>query len=273
MSDSIQLTQSGGVATLVLHRPEKLNAFAGDMREVLLAALDDVATRADARVLVVTGAGRAFSAGGDVRVMAELAERGAAFEELEPMLRAGRAVIRRLASLAIPTLAAVNGPAAGAGLNLALACDLRIASDAATFGESFVKIGLHPDWGGTWFLPRRVGLSRALALCWTGDVVDAHEAGRIGLVDRVVPTASFADEIATFAARLAAAPQTSVREVKRSLHTAFTRDLDACLDAEIEAQAACWASADVKEGLQAFAEKRAPEFGAPPRAATAHRFE
>ena len=273
MSDSIQLTQSGGVATLVLHRPEKLNAFAGDMREALLAALEAVATRAEARVLVVTGAGRAFSAGGDVRVMADLAERGAAFEELEPLLRAGGAVIRRLASLASPTLAAVNGPAAGAGLNLALACDLRIASDAATFGETFVKIGLHPDWGVTWFLPRRVWLSRALTLCWTGDVVDAREAERLGLVDRVVPAASFAADVAAFAARLAAAPQTSVREVKRSLHAALTGDLDACLETEIEAQAACWASADVKEGLRAFAEKRAPNFGAPPRAAAAHRFE
>ena len=119
--------------------------------------------------------------------MVSLKQRGAGFEALEKLLEAGSAAITRLAALPIPTLAAVNGVAAGAGLNLALACDLRIASDEATFGETFARVGLHPDWGGTYFLPRLVGLARAYEICWLGDMIDAQEALRIGLVNRVFP--------------------------------------------------------------------------------------
>src|SRR5258705_257363 len=176
MRQELVLLQHGDdVATLTLNRPEKLNAFADDMREQLVAALDRVAALAEIRVLVLTGAGRAFSAGGDIRHMVGLKQRGADFGEIESLLAAGAAAIRRLAALPIPTVAVVNGAAAGAGLNLALACDLRLASDQATFGETFARVGLHPDWGGTYFLPRLVGLPRALEMCWLGDTIDAHE--------------------------------------------------------------------------------------------------
>src|SRR5262245_49090866 len=261
MTEQILVDIDEDVARITLNRPDRLNAFAGDMRERLLEAIEFIGASTDIRVLVLTGAGRAFSAGGDIQHMIELRGRSAGFEELQPLLAAGRAVVTAIDRLAIPTIAAVNGPAAGAGLNLALACDIRIASDQATFGETFARIGLHPDWGGTYTLPRRVGLSKALEMCWTAEVIDAAEALWIGLVDRVVPHDRFEAEAAAFATRIAAAPPTSVRLTKRTLRAAFQRTLEQCLDAEEAAQARCWASADVTEGLQAFVEKRTPSFG------------
>ena len=271
MGQLVLLAESGGVATLVLNRPEKLNAFGDDMREQLIEVLDAAAAHGGIGALIITGAGRAFCAGGDVQHMAALKERGAGFDALRPLIEAGRTAIAKLAALPFPTLAAVNGPAAGAGLNLALACDLRIASDQASFGETFARIGLHPDWGGTYFLPRLVGLARALELCWTGDVIDAAEALRIGLVNRVVPHAELVGAATALAARLAAAPRASVRLAKQGLGAAFQRTLEQCLDAESEAQAACWASPDAAEGLKAFAEKRAPAFGSGAAAADGTR--
>ncbi len=276
-ADTIQLAVAGGVAWITLNRPEALNALAGDMRERLIAALDRVAADPGARALVITGAGRGFCAGGDIRAMAEMRERSATFEELLPLMVAGRAIVTRLAALPMPVLAAVNGPAAGAGLNLALGCDIRWASERATFGATFVRIGLHPDWGGTYTLPRLVGPAHAMELCWTGDVIDAAEALRIGLVNRVIAHDAFEPEVRAFAARLAAAPRESVRLAKRSLRASLDRSLGECLDAEAEAQWRCWQSADVTEGLSAFVEKRAPAFGgaaAPSHAeAAAGRFE
>src|SRR5580765_1903012 len=161
MAELIRYEVRDAVATLTLNRPEKLNAFAEDMREQLVAALERVAAEGEARVLILTGAGRAFCAGGDVNHMASLKQRHADFRELKPLMELGRAVVTRIEALPFPTIAAVNGVAAGAGINLALACDLRVASDSASFGETFVRIGLHPDWGGTYYLPRFVGLARA----------------------------------------------------------------------------------------------------------------
>jgi 2-(1,2-epoxy-1,2-dihydrophenyl)acetyl-CoA isomerase len=260
MSNQILLAAADGVATLVLNRPEKLNAFADDMREEFTAALDTIAARPDVRVLVVTGAGRAFCAGGDVAFMVGLKERRTGFEGLAPLVGAGGRAIARLVSLPFPTIACVNGPAAGGGCNLALACDLRIVSDRASFAESFVRIGLHSDWGGTFFLPRLVGSARALELCWLGDMIDAAEALRIGLVNRVVAHDRLAEETRVLATRLAAAPQTSVRAAKRNLRASSYRTLDECLEAEFEAQAACWGSPDSDEGVRAFVEKRPARF-------------
>ena len=267
MSDLVLYRAEEGVVTITLNRPDKLNAFGDDMREQLIAALDRVRRDSEARVLVITGAGRAFCAGGDVHHMLGLKKRDADFRELKPLLEYGQAIVTRLDGLSIPTIAAVNGPAAGAGINLALACDLRLASDQATFGETFVRIALHPDWGGTFYLPRLVGLARALELCWLGESVDAAEALRIGLVNHVWPQNEFAAKANDFAARLAAAPQTSVRLVKQTLRAALDRTLNQCLDAEVQAQKACWASDDAAEGLAAFAEKRKPEFQGEPVAA------
>ena len=277
---NILLEVSAGVAVITLNRPEKLNAFAGDMRERLVLALDRVAADPDARVLVITGAGKAFCAGGDVQHMVDLKARGAGFDALAPLLDAGRAIVTRLAALEIPVIAAVNGVAAGAGCNLALACDVRLASSEASLGETFVRIGLHPDWGGTWHLPRLAGTAAALDLCWTGELVDAGEALRLGLVQRVYPAKAFEKSWREYATRLAAAPAASVRAAKRTLRASLACSLETCLDAEATAQAACWASADSAEGLAAFVEKRAARFGAAPVAdgerapsAAARRFE
>lgn len=260
MSRTILTTLDQGVFTITLNRPEKLNAFAGDMRDRLLDAVDEAATRPGVRVVVITGAGRAFCAGGDVGRMLELRSSDDGDEEILALLEAGSRAVARLGALPVPTIAAVNGVAAGAGANLALACDLRIASDRASFGETFVKIGLQPDWGGTHHLPRLVGLAKALELAWFGDVIDAHEALRIGLFNRVAPHEAFEAAVGEWAARLAAAPQNAVRSIKRTLRAGAVAPLEACFALEAEAQASLWRSPDVTEGLAAFAERRAPSF-------------
>ena len=260
MTRPILLTAADRIAVITLNRPEKLNALAGDMRELLIAALDAVAA-SDARVLVITGAGKAFCSGGDIGFMNDLLARGAGYDELAPLVDAGREIVTRIAALPIPVLAAVNGVAAGAGANLMLACDVRLASDEARFGETFVRIGLHADWGGSYALPRTAGVARALDLCWSGDLVGAEEMLRAGLVQRVWPAAAFADEWRAYAARIAAAPATSVRAAKVNLRASPGRTLAECLDAESAAQRACWDSGDAAEGIRAFAGKRAPRFG------------
>ena len=256
----ILLDHKDRVAVITLNRPEKLNAFAGDMRGKLIAAIDAVAA-SDARVLVITGAGKAFCSGGDVSFMNELVARGAGYDELAPLVDAGRDIVMRLAAMPIPVLAAVNGVAAGGGANLMLACDVRLASDAARFSQAFVRIGLHTDWGGSYSLPRATGIPRALDLCWTGDLIDAAEMLRLGLVQRVWPADVFAGEWRAYAARLAAAPATSVRAAKANLRSSLARTLEQCLEAESVTQRACWDSGDAAEGIRVFAEKRAAMFG------------
>ena len=259
---SILLAVADGVATITLNRPDKLNAFGGGMREQLVRALECVADDRSVRVLVITGAGMGFCSGGDVQHMVDLKARDAGFEELSPLLEVGRAIVTRIEALRIPVIAAVNGVAAGAGCNLALACDVRLASSEARFGETFVKIGLHPDWGGTYALPRLIGLAAALDMCWTGDLMGADDALRLGLVQRVYPATEFEANWREYAARLAAAPATSVRAAKQTLRASQFRTLDQSLTAEADAQADCWASADSTEGLRAFVEKRGARFGA-----------
>jgi 2-(1,2-epoxy-1,2-dihydrophenyl)acetyl-CoA isomerase len=250
----------GHVSHVTLNRPEKLNAFAGAMREELLAALRAAEQDAACRVVVLTGAGRAFCAGGDVDFMAGLQreQNTAAFHKL---LDAGRDVVLQIATMPKPVIASVNGIAAGAGCNLALACDIRIASDAAKLGETFVRIGLHPDWGGTWLLPRLVGRSRAAELLMTGRIVDAAEALAIGMVDRVVPAADLAAETEKLARTLADAPPIAIAGIKRALAASERNDLRAQLDLEAEHQLRAFASHDAAEGMQAFFEKRPPRFG------------
>src|SRR3954454_20713928 len=173
------------ITTITLDRPEKLNAFAGTMREELLAALRKATEDEECRVVIITGAGRAFCAGGDVEYMSGLQKNGDV-DAFRKLLEAGRDVVLQIAEMPQPVIASVNGVAAGAGCNLALACDYRIASDQAKLGETFVRIGIHPDWGGTWTLPRLVGTARAMEIMMTGRMVDAAEALAIGMVDRVV---------------------------------------------------------------------------------------
>jgi len=245
----IRTSTAGGVTTITLDRPEKLNAFAGTMREDLLAALRG----AEGDVVVITGAGRAFCAGGDVELMASLQEANDV-DRFRALLDAGRDVVLHIGAMTKPVIAAVNGVAAGAGCNLALACDYRIASDAAKFSESFVRIGLHPDWGGTWLLPRLVGTSRAFELMATGRMIDANEALRIGLVDRVVD--DLAAETETLARTMASAPPALVADLKRALAASRANDLAAQIDLESEHQLRAFQSDEAKERIAAFLAKR-----------------
>jgi len=245
----IDVTTQDAIATVTLNRPDKLNAFTGTMREDLLDALR-AAERDDAvRVVVITGAGRAFCAGGDVEYMHGLQQSGdvASFRKL---LDAGRDVVLQIVSMEKPVIAAINGVAAGAGCNLALACDYRIASEQAKLSESFVRIGLHPDWGGTWLLPRLVGRSRALEILMTGRMVGAAEAVEIGMVDRVA--ADLAAETQTLAKSIADGPALAIAAIKRALNASERNDLRAQLELEAEHQVRCFESEDAKQRIAAF---------------------
>lgn len=247
------------VITITLNRPDKLNAFAGTMREELLAALREAQRDTSCRVVVITGAGRAFCAGGDVDFMTSLQKSGdvAAFRRL---LDAGRDVVLQIATMDKPVIASINGVAAGAGCNLALACDYRIASDQAKLGATFVRIGLAPDWGGTWFLPRIAGRGAALELMMSGRMVEAEEALRIGMVDRVAAAATLAEETANLARSIAAGPPLAIAAIKRALAASERNDLAAQIELESENQLLAFGSKDAAEGMAAFFEKRTPRF-------------
>src|SRR3712207_5784316 len=191
--ENIRVTHEAGVATVTLNRPEKLNAFVGHMRRDLAEALERAATDYGVRVVVITGAGRGFCAGADVAYMAELMERQDA-DEFARLLGAGRRVLTAIRQMRKPVIASVNGPAYGAGFNLALACDLRLAAESASFSQSFVKVGLHPDWGGTYFLPRVVPTTLACEMFFLGEAFDARRAEHFGIVNRVVADAELQAE-------------------------------------------------------------------------------
>lgn len=242
------------VATITLNRPEKLNAFFGTMREELLAALRAAESDDATRVVVITGAGRAFCAGGDVEFMSQLQERND-LDTFRGLLDAGGEIVLQIASMATPVIASVNGVAAGAGCNLALACDYRIASDSAKFSESFIRIGLHPDWGGTWLLPRMIGRGRALEMCATGRAVDAAEALAIGLVERVVPAAELASETTKLAQTFASASPIALAGIKRALAAADQNDLREQLVLETQHQLDCFQSEEARAKIAAFTKK------------------
>src|SRR5258707_152034 len=236
------------VTTITLDRPEKLNAFSGTMREDLLAALRAAADDPACRVVVITGAGRAFCAGGDVEYMSGLQKDGNV-EAFRKLLDAGRDVVTTIVDMPKPVIASVNGVAAGAGCNLALACDYRIASDTAKLGETFVRIGVHPDWGGTWSLPRLVGPSRALEILMTGRMVDSAEALSIGMVDRVVPAADLPAHTMTLARAIAEGPPIAIADIKQALAASRTNTLRAQVDLESEHQVRAFLSSDARERM------------------------
>lgn len=259
MYEHILVSEGEGIVTITLNRPDKLNAFIGHMRRDLAEALEHAGSDRSTRVVIVTGAGRAFCSGGDVAFMGELMERRDS-DEFERILGAGRRVISAIRMMTKPVIAAVNGPAAGAGFNLALACDLRIASSNATFSQSFVKIGLHPDWGGTYFLPRLVSPNKACELFFLGDTIDAAEALRLNIVNQVVAPEELEATTLQLAERLRAAPPIAVASAKQAVYMSGTSDLDEMLRYETEAQMRCFESDDGHEGVHAFFEKRDPRF-------------
>jgi 2-(1,2-epoxy-1,2-dihydrophenyl)acetyl-CoA isomerase len=257
--EHILLSREDGIGILTLNRPEKLNAFAGRMREEIAAAVRETADDPDVRVLVVTGAGRAFCAGADIGYMRDLLERRDT-EAFTALVEAGRAVVTTVRAVPKPVIASVNGPAAGGGANLALACDLRIASERASIGQTFNRIGLHPDWGGTYFLPRLVGPSKALQLIFSGEMLDAGQARQLGLFDRVVPHEQLEAETLAAARMLAAKPPRALALAKRAVYASGGASLDEMLDVELANQLECFQSEDAREGLAAFLDKRPPAF-------------
>ncbi|MBA3877375.1 MAG: enoyl-CoA hydratase [Anaerolinea sp.] len=254
--DDVRLDVEGPVATITLNRPSALNALTIPMKEHLLDVLGRVGADRAVRAVVLTGAGRAFCAGQDLR---ERLEPGAPPLGEELALRYNP-IVRALRTIPQPVIAAVNGVAAGAGASIAFACDLRIAAESASFVLAFGRIGLVPDSGATWTLPRLVGAGRAAEIALLGDPVSAADALRIGLVSRVVRGEELAAEAAAMAVRLAAGAPLAMTLTKRALGATFERDLDAALAAEAEAQERAGSSRDHAEGLAAFIEKRAPRF-------------
>jgi enoyl-CoA hydratase/carnithine racemase len=249
-----------GIATLTLNRPERLNALGDTLREDLYNAVTQCAADPNVRVLVITGAGRGFCSGGDVKSMSERDRSGEKPSPGTLLAQLRDRTILAMRDCPRPIIAAVNGAAAGAGMNIALACDMRIASSAAKFSQAFVKRGLSPDWGGSYFLPRIVGTAKACELLFTGDTIDAAEALRLGIVNAVVAPEELMPAAYRLARKIADGPPVAIQGTKRAVYHNQDVDLRAALEFETFAQVVARETEDVKEGVRAFMEKRAPVF-------------
>jgi 2-(1,2-epoxy-1,2-dihydrophenyl)acetyl-CoA isomerase len=258
-SDLIVKRDDHGVVTATLNRPEKKNAIDGALWQELIDLFDEVAASRDDRVLVLTGAGDAFTSGADLTGASAVDMARGVGAALHSMRLVGRCALR-LHELPKPTIAAVNGIAVGAGCNLALGCDLIIASDAARFSEIFVRRGLSLDFGGSWVLPRLIGLHKAKELVFLGETIDAREAERYGIVNRVVPAADLEREVAELARRIAAQPPVQISISKKLLNQSMSVSMNEALEFEDVAQSLAVGSADTREAMLAFVEKREPKF-------------
>lgn len=258
--ETVEYKFENNVATVTMNRPDALNALSLQLTVDLDAAFRKAIVDG-ARAVLLTGNGRAFCSGGDLREMQAMWQKEGRIEAfLEDPLGALHGVIRLIRETPIPFVAAVNGVCAGAGVNFALACDIVISSEDASFREAFVRIGLSPDCGGTFFLPRAVGEKIAAELFLTGDAVSAERALQIGMINKVVPAEELAVEAGKFAAKLALGPTGSFGRIKRMLNASFSNDLVEQLALEHECQIESGKSADFKEGVAAFFEKRPPGF-------------
>lgn len=256
----ILVERDHNVGWLRINRPDRLNSFSGTMREDLDRGLAEMEEDPEVRCVIITGIGRAFSTGGDVSFMKQLIEQGDA-ETFEHLVRSGARIVQRIHDMSKPVIAAVNGPAAGAGACLAIGCDLRVASETATIGFGFLRVGLHPDWGGSYFLPRLIGMARAAEFVLTGEMISAERGERLGLFNRVVPAAELEANVRVLAGQIAAAPQRIVADWKRTLRTSLHMELADVIELETSAQLRAFQSPDFKEGIVSFLEKRAPKFG------------
>ena len=254
-----------GVATITLNHTDKRNALTTEMYEGIRDLCEEVKGRDDIKVLVITGSGSAFCAGSDAETRLFKRIQGDRVVPLEktradrlntPLLYFGAS----LYNLGKPSIAAINGVAVGAGLSIALLCDIRIASEKAKFGGSWIKVGLVPDMGATWLLPRVIGTDKALQLCFTGEIIDAAEAARINLVTQVVSPDDLMEETQKLAATIAKSPSVAIELTKSAVYKGLNSDYGAALGFENYAQQLCYSSEDFKEGVQAFLEKRPPEF-------------
>jgi 2-(1,2-epoxy-1,2-dihydrophenyl)acetyl-CoA isomerase len=257
--DHILYESRGGVGRLTLNRPDRLNSFTdamhAEVRDALAAARGD----ASVRVLLLTGAGRGFCAGQDLSDRA-VAPGGAAVDLGASIDRNYKPLVLALRSMPVPTVCAVNGVAAGAGANLALACDIVVATKSASFIQAFCRIGLVPDSGGTYWLPRLVGTARAIGLAMLGDKVTAEQAAAWGMIWQAVDDAAFAEAVEKLLAHLAAAPTKGLVAARRAIHASASNALEAQLDLERDLQRELGYGDDYREGVAAFVEKRAPRF-------------
>ena len=259
-TDDLRFELSERLATLTLNRPEKLNALSEAMIAAGIDHLRRCAEDAEVGAVLVTGAGRAFCAGGDVSAMGSPAREALTFEQRVDRQRAGQELSRLLAEIPKVTIAAVNGAVVGAGLGIALSCDLVFASDRARFGTAFAKVGFGGDYGTTWQLTRRVGPAKAKELFFLADLVSAEEAAGLGLVNRVFPHDAFLDEVRKIATRIAHGPLVSYRYMKENVNLSLTADFRTVLDREAVTHLRCGQTADHREGVAAFLEKREPRF-------------
>jgi 2-(1,2-epoxy-1,2-dihydrophenyl)acetyl-CoA isomerase len=255
--ETIVYSLDEGVLDIRLNRPDVLNAFNRQMTTDIQDALKKAERDAAVRCIVFSGAGRAFSSGEDLKARQAEGGGGGFGSTLRERYNP---IVLKIRNVDKPVLASVNGVAAGAGCSLALACDMRIAADNARFIEVFVRVGLVPDSGSSFFLPRLVGLGKALEMAFLGDEVGAEDALRLGLVNRVVPAAELEERTRELALRLAKGPTKAIGLAKRTMNRALSMDLDQLLDYEVYAQEIAGASEDHQEGLRAFAEKRQPDF-------------
>src|SRR5215211_5007231 len=258
MTDLLESTENG-VATLTLNRPERLNALSPAMTAGLKEALERLATDHDVGAIVIAGAGRGWCAGGDVKTM-ESRGRDQTFEDRAEGLRRAHQLPLLIRTIPKIVIASINGPVAGAGLGLALACDLRIAGKSARFGTAFAQIGYSGDYGGSWSLTRLVGTAKARELYFTADIIDAEEAGRLGIVNKVVGDDALREETMALARRIADGPRVALTYIKRNLFAAETESFQTVLDLEAAHQARCAFTEDHKEAVAAFNEKRRPVF-------------
>jgi 2-(1,2-epoxy-1,2-dihydrophenyl)acetyl-CoA isomerase len=250
-----------GVAVLTLNRPDRLNAMSRPMLDALLEALPRLAEDAAVGVVVLTGAGRGFCAGGDVKAMAEGTELGGqTMEEKAQALRSRMETSRWLHEMPKPTIAMMRGPAAGAGLSLAMACDLRVASDTVKLGTAFARVGYSGDFGGSYYLTQLVGTAKARELYFTADLLDAQQALGLGLVNRVVEDARLEEETMALASRLARGPRVAYRYMKRNMNAAESASLKEMLDLEAWNHTRTGMTEDHREAARAFVEKREPQF-------------
>jgi enoyl-CoA hydratase/carnithine racemase len=247
-----------GVGTITLNRPERRNAFTLEMLDLWTAALQDARTNEAVQAVVVTGAAQAFCSGGDVGGMANRGEMSGL--DHKRALELVHRIPLALEELDKPVIAAINGPAIGAGCDMALMCDLRFMAAEARLSEGYVKVGLIPGDGGTYFLPRLVGTAKALELLWTGDFIDAEEALRLGIVNRVVPGEALLPTVYEFAARLAHGPTAAIRTIKRAVYQGLRMDLRTHLDLISSHMSFIRQTEDHREGARAYVEKRPPEF-------------
>jgi 2-(1,2-epoxy-1,2-dihydrophenyl)acetyl-CoA isomerase len=261
MSTDLLEQVKDGVAVLTLNRPDRLNAMSRPMLDALLEALPRLAEDPGVGVVVLTGAGRGFCAGGDVKAMAEGNELGGqTMEERAQALRSRMETSRWLHEMPQPTIAMMRGPAAGAGLSLAMACDMRIASDTVKLGTAFARVGYSGDFGGSYYLTQLVGTAKARELYFTADLLDAQQALGLGLVNRVVADARLEDETMALASRLARGPRVAYRYMKRNMNAAESASLKELLDLEAWNHTRTGMTEDHREAARAFVEKREPQF-------------